>query len=120
MKINELMSLRAGAGAALDPAAEEIFMAMARGGHMLMRKFLGLFDIKEQDDLNPKELLDFIAKVNSVPAGPIGAGGEGANPNAAAIAESAGTAQPGEGGPAVGRPQAGVPRSDGPTPGIAG
>ena len=118
-QINVLMSLYA--GAQIDPAAQKIFISMAEGGHRLMSKFLSLFDVKEQEKLNPDELVEWMKAVMSVPAGgAVGGGDEGGNPNDAAIAESAGAAQPGEGGPAQGRPQAGVPRSDGPTPGIAG
>ena len=117
MKVAELMSLSA--GAAMDPNAQKIYLSFARGGHQLMQKFLALFDVKEQDDLNPDDLIKWIEGVKTIAETQQSQPPRG-NPNQPAVSASAGASEPGEGGEAVGRPQAGIPRTPGPTPGVAG
>lgn len=113
MQLINLANLVGGAVQSGDPNFPEMVKKMAKGGHRLMQKFLALHDEKEQDELNPDDLITLLEGVTSVPTGTPGTEPAGSDPAEAARSASASGADPGENGEAVGRPTAGIPRVPG-------
>lgn len=113
MQLINLANLVGGAVQSGDPNFVELIKSMAKGGHRLMQKFLTLHDEKEQDELNPKELITLLEGVTSVPTGAGPTGEDGSNPAEAAKGAAESGAEPGENGEAAGRPPAGLPRVPG-------
>lgn len=106
----QLLLLANQVGAAMqagDQQFAQLVLSMAEGGHELMQKFLSLHDVKEQDNLNPKELIELLKGVTSVGTGE---GGGTGNPAEAAAGAANSGADLGEAGEAPGRPSPGLPR----------